>query len=86
MGGDNVQRLWYSLCLIKAVVTFFVVFVVVLLCKWLLRYIPWNRVKRRSVKHKIVHFVGILQPPRNFDASESKAVYRGRNERKERIG
>ena len=37
------------LVLIKAVVTLFVVSVVVLLCKRFLRCIPCNRLKRRSV-------------------------------------
>jgi hypothetical protein len=74
MGGDNVEPVWYGLCLIKAVVILLVVSVVILLCKRFLRSIPWHRVKRRSAKHPMVHLLGTLQPPRNFDASESKAA------------
>ena len=58
MGGDNLELLWYSLCLIKAVVILFVVSVVVLLCKRFLRSIPWNRAARRSTKHTTVHPLG----------------------------
>ena len=39
MGDDNVELLWYGLCVIKAVVTLFVVSVSVLLCKRFLRCI-----------------------------------------------
>jgi len=63
MGGDNVEQLWYGLCLIKAVVPLFVVSVVVLLCKRFLRCIPCNRVKRRS-QHPMVHPLGTVQPSR----------------------
>jgi hypothetical protein len=71
MGGDNVEQLWYGLCLIKAVGTLFVVCVVVLLCKRFLRSIPFNRVKRRSAKHPMVHSIGTVQPTRKSDASRS---------------
>ena len=64
MGDDSVQQVWYGLCLIKAVVTLFVVSVVVLLCKRFLRSIPWNRVKRRLAKHPMVHSLGTVQPTR----------------------
>jgi hypothetical protein len=64
MGGDNVEQVWYGLCLIKAVVTLFVVSVVVLLCKRFLECIPCNRVKRRSAKHPMVHSLGTVQPTR----------------------
>jgi hypothetical protein len=85
MGGDNVERLWYGLCLIKAVVTLFVISVFVLLCKRLLRCIPWNRTKPCSTKHPMVHSLGTVQPPRNFGVSESNAVDHSPNQRKERI-
>jgi hypothetical protein len=74
MGGENVEQLWYGLCLIKAVVILFVVSVVVPLCEQFLRCIPWNRVRRRSAKRPMVHLLGTLPPPRNFNASESKAA------------
>ena len=64
MGGDNVEQMWYGLCLIKAVVTLFVVFAVVLFCKRFLRRILGNRVKRRSAKHPMVHPLGTVQPAR----------------------
>lgn len=86
MRDMNVYQLWYALWLIKGIVLLSFLWAVALVCKRVLRRIPWNRVKRRSVKHKMVHSVGTLQPPRNFDAAESKAVDRSPNERKERIG
>jgi len=64
MGDDNVELLWYGLCLIKALVTFFVVFLVVLLCKRFLRSIPFNRV-RHPPKHPMVHSLGTVQSTRN---------------------
>jgi hypothetical protein len=73
MGDKNVEFIWYELCLIKALVLLFVCLAVVLLCKWLFRCIPWKSIKRRSVKHAIVHSLGTLRPPRNVDASQSKA-------------
>ena len=64
MGGDNVEQVWYGLCLIKAVVTLFVVSVAVLLCKRFLHDIPCNRVKRRSAEHPMAHSLGTVQPTR----------------------
>ena len=86
MRGENIEELWYGFWLIKAVVSLSFLFVVVLLCKRLLRCIPWNRVKSRSAKHSMVHSLGILQPPRRFDASESKAAGLHPGEMKRRIG
>lgn len=86
MGDMNVEQLWYALWLIKGMVSLSFLWGVALICKRLLRRIRWNRVERRSVKHTIVHLFGTLQSPWNFDASESKAVDRSLNERKERIG
>jgi hypothetical protein len=86
MGGDNVELVWYGLCLIKAGITLFVASVVVLLCKRFLRFIPRNRVKRRSAKHPMVHSLGTLQHPPNFDASESKAADLGPDDMKRHIG
>ena len=77
MRDENVEQIWYALWLIKALVaigSLCLFGAVALICKRLLRRIPWNRVKRRSVKHTVVHSFGTLQPPRNIDASESKAV------------
>jgi hypothetical protein len=64
MGSDNVEQLWYGLCLIKAVITLLVVSVVVLLCCRFLRSIPCNRVRRRPPKHPMVHPLGTVQPSR----------------------
>ena len=86
MGSDNVEQLWYGLCLIKAVLTLFVVSVVVLLCKRFLRCLPCNRVKRRSAKHPMVHSLGTVQPPRKSDASESKAADLDSGDMMSRIG
>jgi hypothetical protein len=86
MRGENIEELWYGLWLIKAVLSLSFLFVVVLVCKRFLRLIPWNRVKRRSAKHSMVHSLGTLQPPRNFDASESKAADLDPGDMKRRIG
>jgi hypothetical protein len=83
MRGENIEELWYGFWLIKAVVSLSFLFVV-LLCKRFLRCIPWNRVKRRSAKHSMVHSLGTLQPPRN--ASESKAADLDPGDMKRRIG
>jgi hypothetical protein len=85
MRGENIEELWYGFWLIKAVVSLCFLFVVVLLCKWFLRCIPWNR-ERRSAKHSTVHSLSILQPLRNFDASQSKAADLDPGDMKRRIG
>jgi hypothetical protein len=75
MGGDKVEQLWYGLCLIEAVVTLFVVSVVVVLYKRFLRCIPYDRVKRRSAKHPMVHPLGTVEPTRkaaNLDSGDIK--------------
>ena len=86
MRGENIAELWYGFWLVKAVVSLSFLFVVVLLCKRFLRSIPWNRVKRRSAKHSVVHSLGSLQPPRNFDASASKVTDLHPDDMKRRIG
>jgi hypothetical protein len=86
MRGENIEELWYGFWLIKAVASLSFLFVVVLLCKRFLSCIPWNRVKRRSDKHSMVHSLGTLRPPRNFDASESKAADLDPDDMKRRIG
>ena len=86
MEGDDVEQLWYGLCLIKAVVVLLVVSVVVLLCRRLLRCIPWNRVRQCSAKHPMVHSLGTLKPPPNFNASKSKAADLDPGDMKRRIG
>jgi len=86
MRGENIEELWYGFWLIKAVASLSFLFVVILLCKRFLRSIPWNRVKRRSAKHSMVHSLGTLPPPRNFDASESKAADLDPGDMKTRIG
>jgi hypothetical protein len=89
LGNEDVEQIWYALWLIKAIVAIVSVCffgAVALICKRLLRRIPWDRVKRRSVKHTMVHSIGTLQPPRNFEASESKAVDLRGGKRKRRNG
>ena len=86
MRGENIEELWYGFWLIKAAVSLSFLFVVVLLCKRFLRCIPWDRVRRRSAKHSMVHSLGTLQPPRNFDASQSKAADLDPGDMKRRIG
>jgi hypothetical protein len=53
-----------GLCLIKALVPWFVVLVVVLLCKRLFRCIPCNFAKQRSAKDLMAHSLGTVQPTR----------------------
>jgi hypothetical protein len=89
LGNENVEQIWYALGLITAIVaTVSLCFfgAVALICKRLLRRIPWDRVKRSSVKHIMVQSFGTLQPPRNIDASESKAVDLRGGERKRSNG
>ena len=86
MRGENIEELWYGFRLIKAVVSLSFLLVVVPLCKRFLRCIPWNRVQRRSAKHSMVHPLSILQPLRNFDASQSKAADLDPGDIKRRIG
>jgi hypothetical protein len=64
MGGDNVELLWCGLCLIKALITLFVVLVVILLCKRFLRCIPCNCASQRSAKHPMVHSLLTVQATR----------------------
>jgi len=59
MGGDNVERVWFGLCLIKAIVTLFVVSLVVLLCWRFLRSLPSNRVRWGPPKHPMVHVMSV---------------------------
>ena len=66
MGADNVEQVWFGLCLIKAIVTLFVVFVVVLLCWRFLRSILCKRVGRRPLEHPMVHPLGTVQPTRKL--------------------
>jgi hypothetical protein len=86
MRDMNVEQLWYGLWLIKGMVSLSFLWGVAMVCKRLLRRILWNRVKRRLVKHSMVHSFGTLESPWNIDASESKAVDRSPNEQEERIG
>jgi hypothetical protein len=64
MRGDDVELLWCGLCLIKALMTLFVVLVVVLLCKRFFRCIPCNVAMRRSAKHPMVQSHAGVQPTR----------------------
>jgi hypothetical protein len=59
-----VELVWYGLCLIKALITLFVVLVVVLLCKRFFRCIPCNFAMRRSDKHPMVQSLNTVQPNR----------------------
>ena len=86
MAGENIEELWYGFWLIKAIVSLSVLLAVALLCKWVLRSIPWDRIKWRSTKHSMEHPLGTRQPPRNFNAWESRFVDRNPSERKKGIG
>ena len=77
MRDENVEQIWYTLWLIKALVaigSLYLFGAVALICNRLLRRIPWNRVRRRSANHTMVHSFGTLNPPRNLEASEPKAI------------
>jgi hypothetical protein len=64
MRDEDIEQLWYGFCLIKTLITLFVLSGVVLLCKRFLRRIPWNRASRRSTKCPIVHSLGTAPPIR----------------------
>lgn len=64
MVGDNVEQVWFGLCLIKAIFTLFVVSLVVLLCWRLLRSILCNRIRWRPPIHPMVHPLGTVNPTR----------------------
>jgi hypothetical protein len=51
MGGDNVEQVWFGLCMIKAIIILFVVSLVVLLCWRSLRSILCKSVRRRPLEH-----------------------------------
>lgn len=75
MGGDNVEQMWLGLCLIKTIVTFFVVSLAFLLCWRFLRSILSNWVGRRPPKHPMVHPLGTVQPtrkPADLDPGDRK--------------
>jgi hypothetical protein len=74
MGEESIELFWWTFWLIKVIVSLCFFGAVALTCKRLLRRIPWNRGKRCSVKHTVVHSFGTPRSPRSFDASESKAV------------
>ena len=86
MRNGNVEQLWDGLWLIKGLVWLSFLWAVALLCKWGLRRIRSKRAKSCPLKQSIVHSLGTLKPPRNFNASESKVMDRSPRERKERIG
>lgn len=86
MGVGNVEFVWYTLSLIKAIILLFIFSAAVPLCKWLLRRIPWKSVRRHPAKHANVHCLGTLRPPHNFRALQSKAIDRSPGERSKRIG
>ena len=72
MVGDNVEQVWFGLCLIKAIFTLFAVSLVVLLCWRLLRS---SRVRRRPPNHPMVHPLGTVNPtrkPADLDRAEAK--------------
>ncbi len=79
MRGDNVEQVWFGLCLIKAIVTLFVISLVVLLCGRFLPSILCSRIRRRPPKHPMVHPLGTV-PTARIPADLEPA------ERKRRIG
>jgi hypothetical protein len=65
MRRENIEELWYGVWLSKAVVSLSFLFVAVPLRERFLRCIPWDRFKRRSVKHPMVHLLDPVYPSWN---------------------
>ena len=86
MGDKNVAELWLALWLLKAIVTLFFLGAAVLLCSRGLRSVRLKREKRRFSKMTIVHPLGTLKPPQNFNAAETDIVDQNLGERKKKIG
>jgi hypothetical protein len=86
MGDKNVAELWLAIWLLKAIGTLFLLWVAILLCKWGLRSVRLKREKRRFSKMTIVHPLGTLRPPQNFNAAEANIVDRSLGERKKSMG
>ena len=86
MRDENIEHLWHAFLLTRGMILLILLSAVVLFSKWLLRRILWNRTKRRRAEHPIAHSLGTLPPPRNFDASQFKAIDRSPTERKKRVG
>jgi hypothetical protein len=84
MGDENVEQLWYGICLLKVIVSLSVLWALALLCKWVLRRIHSSSARRRPPKKRIVHSLGTLKPPPNFNPSEAEVG--DRSGRKKRIG
>lgn len=78
-------EVWLALWLLKAIVTLFLLWAAILLCKWGLRNIRLKRENRRLSKMTIVHPLGTLRPPQNFNADETNSGS-DFGERKKRIG
>jgi NADH:ubiquinone oxidoreductase subunit H len=84
MGDENVEQLWYAFWLLKVIVSLSVLWAVALLCKWVLRRIHSSSARRRPPKKRVVHLLGTLKPPPNFNPSEGEVA--DRSGRKKGIG
>jgi hypothetical protein len=74
MVDDNVKQLWYIFWSIEGTVLLSFLWVVTLVCKWVMRRIFQNTRKRRPLKHSVAPSIGILQPPRKSKASGSETA------------
>jgi hypothetical protein len=78
------EQLWYAICLLRVIVSLSVLWAVALLCKWVLRRIYSSSARRRPSKKRVVHSLGTLKAPPNFNPSEGEVGER--SGRKKRIG
>lgn len=78
------EQLWYAICLLNVIVSLSVLWAVALLCKWVLRRIYSSSARRRPPKKRIVHSLGTLKPPPNFNPLEGEVA--DCSGRKKRIG
>jgi len=72
MVDDNVKQLWYIFWSIEGTVLLTCLWVVTLVCKWIMRRIFTNTGKRRRLKRSMEHSLDILQHPRKSGASGSE--------------
>jgi hypothetical protein len=84
MGEENVEQLWYAFCLLKVIVSLSVLWAVALLCKWVLRRIYSSSARLRPPKKRVVHLLGTVKAPPNFNPSEAEVG--DRSGKKKRIG
>lgn len=86
MGDEHVEQLWYAFCIVKGIVLLSFLWVLGLICKGFLCLIRSMSARRRPVRPSVVHALGTLRAPRNFNAAGPNIADRSLGERKERMG